>query len=522
MNATLNYLYRTSTAAALGDQSDADLLRQFVSGTGVAETAFAVLVRRYGPTVLRVCHAKLRHGADAEDAFQATFLILAKKARTLRLRGPLGPWLHEVARRVSTNARAALARRRRHERRRAVPEAYEHRSPEPDLPTVVHDALARLPQRFRLPVVLCDLQGLSYDAAAAQLRWTHAAVRSRLARGRQRLRASLGRAGLAPVAGAVALGVAPTVPRSLAATTARLAAQVAAGTAARGISDSVLNLMHGGLQMMLLAKLKTFGFAALATAVLIAGAIGLSAQDSTQRPVRGADGPTTLSPPAGTRSEPIRDADRIVRLAIEAERQQDGGDVAGARRTVAKIADAARAWQNRLSPPNEKNPTNPANSAERSEHWRKQVAARILDHDFAEAHLVELLKHVGECQTCHTGPQHQDRSATLLEQIRVKDKELAALREQLGAIRGPKPATISSDFRGTIKAVQGDLATITPGSDAGAAVGGVLQIYRLNPRPEYLGTIVIRAVTPHEAVGQLQGPKKAQIQPGDEVAARLQ
>src|SRR5262245_46430973 len=160
MNATLNYLYRTSAVPALGDLSDADLLRRFAAGTVVAETAFAVLLRRHGPTVLRVCQANLRQGPDAEDAFQATFLILAQKARSLRLRGPLGPWLHEVARRVSANARTALARRRRHERRRAVHEAYEHRAPEPDLATVVHDALARLPQRFRLPVVLCDLQGL--------------------------------------------------------------------------------------------------------------------------------------------------------------------------------------------------------------------------------------------------------------------------------------------------------------------------------------------------------------------------
>src|SRR5439155_21736907 len=147
MNASLSYLYRTSAAAALGDLSVADLLRRFAAGTGPAETAFAVLVRRHGPTVLRVCQANLRHGPDAEDAFQATFLILAQKARSLRLRGPLGPWLHEVARRVCAHARATIARRRRHERRCAVAEAYELRLPEPDLPTVVHDALARLPRR---------------------------------------------------------------------------------------------------------------------------------------------------------------------------------------------------------------------------------------------------------------------------------------------------------------------------------------------------------------------------------------
>jgi hypothetical protein len=115
------------------------------------------------------------------------------------------------------------------------------------------------------------------------------------------------------------------------------------------------------------------------------------------------------------------------------------------------------------------------------------------------------------------------RNGELLKQIQAKDQELARSREpSRGATTAQPPTPLPENFRGSIKSIQGDLATITPGSDAGAAVGAQLQVYRLQPRPEYLGTLVIRAVTPHEAVGQLQGPKKNQVKVNDEVAARLQ
>lgn len=116
------------------------------------------------------------------------------------------------------------------------------------------------------------------------------------------------------------------------------------------------------------------------------------------------------------------------------------------------------------------------------------------------------------------------RNEELLKRIQTMEQELAQLRGPGGRSTPttPAPTPVPENFRGSIKALQGDLATITPGSDAGAAVGSVLQVYRLQPRPEYLGTLVIRAVTPHEAVGQLQGPKKNQVKVNDEVAARLQ
>src|SRR5207248_11709597 len=151
-----------------------------------AEAAFTVLLQAHGPLVYRTCRAGLRDTHDAEDAFQATFLVLARKARSLRVRGDLGPWLYEVARRVSAHACAAASRRRTHEQLAAVGAASvrDGKNGEPDVAGLVHDAVGRLPERFRAAVVLCDLEGLSYREAAGRLGWTLPTVRNRLARRR--------------------------------------------------------------------------------------------------------------------------------------------------------------------------------------------------------------------------------------------------------------------------------------------------------------------------------------------------
>jgi RNA polymerase sigma factor (sigma-70 family) len=281
----LDHLYRTAGAAALAGQTDAELLRHVVAGPGAtAEAAFTVLLHRHGPLVYRTCRAALRDAHDAEDAFQATFLVLARKARSLRVRGDLGPWLYEVARRVAAHARTAAARRRKHEQQAAAVKAEATDASEPDVASLVHDAVGRLPQRFRAAVVLCDLEGLSYRDAAGRLGWTLATVRNRLARGRQRLRTALQRVGLAPEVVALTAGAAPTVPRALAMATAHAAAQVAAGTGAGGVPESVLTLVTGGLHAMLIAKLKTVGLSMLAAMVLVAGAYGLGAKGPAERP----------------------------------------------------------------------------------------------------------------------------------------------------------------------------------------------------------------------------------------------
>src|SRR5262249_38554469 len=167
--------------AALAGDPDAELLRRFASGAGAsAEAAFTVLVRRHGPAVFRACRAALRDRHDAEDALQATVLGLPAQAPSLAPRAGLGPWLAEVARRVAAHARAAALRRKAHERRAAEARASAGGGPaaEPDLVAAVWDALGRLPERYRTPVVLCDLEGLSYQEAAPRLGLSHPPVRT--------------------------------------------------------------------------------------------------------------------------------------------------------------------------------------------------------------------------------------------------------------------------------------------------------------------------------------------------------
>ncbi|MBO0699479.1 MAG: sigma-70 family RNA polymerase sigma factor, partial [Zavarzinella sp.] len=170
---------------------DADLLRRFRDARDPA--AFEVLVRRHGPGVLSACRRVLSDPADIEDAFQAAFLVFLRDARSVRRGQAVGAWLYGVAHRVALRARAARQRREEVEGR-----ADTKREPEPDLSwkeacAILHEELDRLPDKYRLPLVLCYLEGLSRDEAAGQLRLSLNAVRNRLERGRSRLRTRLAR-----------------------------------------------------------------------------------------------------------------------------------------------------------------------------------------------------------------------------------------------------------------------------------------------------------------------------------------
>src|SRR5262249_43935879 len=149
--------------------------------------------------VLKVCRRILSDSHDVEDAFQATFLVLVEKAGSICTRDSVGSWLHGVAFRVASCSRATAARRRRLELKQA--ELIAFRTPDDggsDLASVLHEEVARLPEKYRAPIVLCDLEGHTYDEAARQLVWPLGTVKSRLARGRERLRSRLARRGLAP------------------------------------------------------------------------------------------------------------------------------------------------------------------------------------------------------------------------------------------------------------------------------------------------------------------------------------
>jgi RNA polymerase sigma factor (sigma-70 family) len=341
----LDHLRRTLAAPALAGLSDGQLLRLFAVGGGAAGPAFEALLRRHGPMVLRACRAALRDPHAAEDCFQATFLVLVRKAGALRRPDALGPWLFGVVRRISARARAAAARRETFEPRAAVPEAVLAGGPEPDVVVLVHDAVGRLPESLRAAVVLCDLEGLTYQDAAERLGWTPATLRGRLARARRRLRDRLARLGLGPDA---ALALAPVVvPRALVTATARAAA-VAAGQSAGAVAESVLWLMNGGLQSMFLTKLKATGLSLLTAGVLVAGAIGLSAQGPAQKspPAKAAGG----GPAGGDVYFEIRldRAEYIAELARRAKRRQAEGNTEGAVQALRQIEEATRQWQERL------------------------------------------------------------------------------------------------------------------------------------------------------------------------------
>ena len=239
------------------DRSDGVLLREFLDLK--SEAAFAMLVRRHGPMVLGVCRRILGNDADADDAAQATFLVLATKAHSLKSRTTLGDWLHEVARRTASGARRCDLRRREMEKRIVRPTPREDVA---DMLPILDEELARLPEKYRLPIVLCDLEGQSRKTAAEQLRWPEGSVASRLARGRQLLAKRLAKRGVALTAGGLAVAlaaqtaaaIAPIATMQVAAAAVRF---VASGASTGVVSAKVLALAQGALKTMLLSKLKT-------------------------------------------------------------------------------------------------------------------------------------------------------------------------------------------------------------------------------------------------------------------------
>jgi RNA polymerase sigma factor (sigma-70 family) len=250
---------------ALGRQdamgmADAELLERYVRQQD--DMAFEALVRRHGPMVLGVCRRVLANAADAEDAFQATFLVLVRKAPTLRSPALVGNWLHGVACRTAQEALKA-ARRRRVKESAVIPRAEPPEDPWAELRLVLDQELTRLPTKYRAVLVLCDLEGKTRNEAANALGCPEGTVASRLAGARATLARRLGRYRMgisaATMTGLLLPGASGSIPASLLAGTLQAARLWAADSVAAGgvISAEVAVLTKGVLKTMFWSKIKT-------------------------------------------------------------------------------------------------------------------------------------------------------------------------------------------------------------------------------------------------------------------------
>ena len=220
----------------VGSLSDGQLLERFETGHGeAAELPFQALVERHGPMVLRVCRRLLDDPNDADDAFQATFLVLLRHASRIRERGSVAAWLHGVAARIAARARVEAARRRRIEQRGIrLAVADTDTAERLDVASLVQHELARLPEKYRAPIVLCYMEGLTHEGAAEQLGWPVGTVRGRLSRARDLLRTRLTRRGFTASAGllvveSLAESASAAVPTFLREATVRAVGRVVAG-----------------------------------------------------------------------------------------------------------------------------------------------------------------------------------------------------------------------------------------------------------------------------------------------------
>lgn len=283
MNGVVRELQNLFEVGTLGGLSDGQLLERFVERR--EEAVFEAIVRLHGAMVWGVCRRLLRDHHDAEDAFQTTFLVLARKAASVMIREKLGCWLYGVAYQTAMKARAMRAKRRvREVQAPDMPEPEARcRSDRDGLSDWLDEELGRLPQKYRTPIILCELEGRSHKEAAGQLGWPVGTVSSRLSRARAMLATRLARRGVSLLAGGLAAmlpreSAAAGMPAGLVGSTVRAASLVAAGGAtatAGAVPAGVAALTREVLRAMRMAKIKIAVVALLAGVAVVAG-IGLA------------------------------------------------------------------------------------------------------------------------------------------------------------------------------------------------------------------------------------------------------
>ena len=347
-------------------RTDGQLLEDYLSRRD--EAAVAALVRRHGAMVWGVCRRVLHRHHDAEDAFQATFLVLIRRAASVSPREMVGNWLYGVAHQTALKARATAAKRQARERQvTAMPEPAA--APEPEswqrLEPLLDQELSRLPAKYRGAIVLCDLEGKTRKEVARQLRIPEGTLSSRLTTARKMLARRLARHGLAISAGALAVAlaqeaVAAAAPAAVTLATIKTATLVAAGTAAAtgAVPVKVAALTEGMLKAMLLTKLKIAAVLLLAVAVTGVGLL-LQAQD---RPAKVAPQPPAKTPENAKQTAAagrpfldqavraagdVKDAEQKARLLILIARAQaQAGERTTALGTLRRAADLAASLPN--------------------------------------------------------------------------------------------------------------------------------------------------------------------------------
>jgi RNA polymerase sigma factor (sigma-70 family) len=305
--------------------SESQLLDRFLSRGD--EEAFEPILRRHGPMVLGICRRILSDPNDVDDAFQATFLVLVRKARSIRNRAVLGTWLYGVARRIAVRAQVSSRRRKAREYRGAelaVRDDGESRDQDlAQLRAIIDEEVARLTDRHRSALVLCDLEGQTHEQAAVQLRCPVGTVKSRLARAREKLRSRLSRRGILPSAGILAVSLAPepasAMPAELLASTIRAAGRlvVERETLAGVVSAGVAALVDGTLRSINMSALK-FVAVLLVSASVIATGAGVLAYQTPAKVQKPAE-PVVQPPP-----DPYAKAKAVIAGTAKPEQTKPG------------------------------------------------------------------------------------------------------------------------------------------------------------------------------------------------------
>ncbi|HEY7424322.1 MAG TPA: sigma-70 family RNA polymerase sigma factor, partial [Gemmataceae bacterium] len=318
---TLGTILRHMRQLAAGEnRSDRELLEAFAGRHD--EDSFAVLVRRHGPLVLRVCRHLLHQEQDAEDVFQATFLVLAMKASSIRNADRLPSFLHGIAYRLALRARRDAARRRAREAQKPAPPPTEAPNVSwQEVQAILEEEIERLPEKYRLPFLLCHVQGLSRAEAARKLDLKEGTVWSRLNEARTRLQERLAQRGIAlsAVLGAVALSDSATaaVPVALLDATVRCARLLAAGgVCADIVSARLAILVHAGLRSLGAAKVK-LGLSVLVVWLMAAGAAGLMGQARMAQP------PQTIAASSLSQTNAAETPERSELQTLRADRHGD-------------------------------------------------------------------------------------------------------------------------------------------------------------------------------------------------------